>query len=265
MSPEKKKVMIRRGHPELSISQQSRLMKRSRSAFYRAPAGMNAATLALKDAVTRFGPPAIINADQGSRFTGSDWITTLTEAGVCMSPSQACKDALPGQGMDGRGRYIGDIFIERLWRSLKQEAVHLEEIADNVQARRAIRYWMAFYNAERPRSSLQPRTPNEAHWRGRDQELAARNLNPIHLESAAELSAEARALHIASARAASSIVCGRVIAKEWTISRSTSAISGASIAGNPAALEKPCSSVPDIGLPLMLRTDVREHRPQIDR
>lgn len=173
MSPEKKKVMIRRGHPELSISQQSRLMKRSRSAFYRAPAGMNAATLALKDAIARFGLPAIMNADQGSRFTGSDWITTLTEAGVCMSPSHACKHALPGQWMDGRGRCMGNIFIERFWGSLKQEAVHLEEIADNVQARRAIRNWMAFYNTERPRSSLEPRTLKEAYWRGRDQELAA--------------------------------------------------------------------------------------------
>jgi len=75
--------------------------------------------------------------------------------------------------MDGRGRYLDNIFIERLWRSLKQEAVYLEEIGDGFQARRTISTWMTFYNTERPHSSLECRTPKEAHWHGRDQKLAA--------------------------------------------------------------------------------------------
>ena len=56
--------------------------------------------------------------------------------------------------MDGRGRYLDNIFIERLWRSLKQEAIYLEEITDGFQARRVIKDWMAFYNTERPQPRL---------------------------------------------------------------------------------------------------------------
>ena len=115
---------------------------------------------ALKEAIDRFGPPEIMNTDQGSQFTGSAWITTLTEAGVRIS-------------MDGRGRFLDNIFVERLWRSLKQEAVYLEEIQDGFHARRVIGNWMNFYNTERPHSSLEHRTPREAYWHGRDQKLAA--------------------------------------------------------------------------------------------
>ena len=115
---------------------------------------------ALKGAIDRFGAPKIMNTDQGSQFTGSAWITILTEAGVCIS-------------MDGRGRFLDNIFIERLWRSLKQEAVYLEEIQDGFHARRVIGNWMNFYNTERPHSSLEHKTPREAYWHGRDQKLAA--------------------------------------------------------------------------------------------
>ena len=80
---------------------------------------------ALKEALDRYGTPEIMNTDQGSQFTGSAWITTLTEADVKIS-------------MDGRGRCMDNIFIERLWRSLKQEAVCLEELTDGFKARRAI-------------------------------------------------------------------------------------------------------------------------------
>ncbi len=75
--------------------------------------------------------------------------------------------------MDGRGRYLDNIFIERLWRSLKQEAVYLEEITDGFKARRVINNWMTFYNTERPHSSLERRTPKEAYWAGRDKKSAA--------------------------------------------------------------------------------------------
>lgn len=68
---------------------------------------------------------------------------------------------------------MDNIFIERLWRSLKQEAVYLEEIADGFQARRVISNWMALYNTERPHSSLEHKMPKEAYRRGRDEKLAA--------------------------------------------------------------------------------------------
>jgi putative transposase len=115
---------------------------------------------ALSEAIAEHGPPEIMNTDQGSQFTGSAWITTLTEAGVRIS-------------MDGRGRYLDNIFIERLWRSLKQEAIYLEEIQDGFQARSVIRNWMTFYNTERPHSALDRLTPDDAYWDSLDQAKAA--------------------------------------------------------------------------------------------
>ena len=65
--------------------------------------------------------------------------------------------------MDGRGRCLENIFIERLWRSLKYEAIYLHEIADGFQARRLIREWVRCYNVERPHSALDGRTPAETY------------------------------------------------------------------------------------------------------
>ncbi|MDE4147191.1 IS3 family transposase [Phaeobacter gallaeciensis] len=115
---------------------------------------------ALQEAIAKYGPPEICNTDQGSQFTGSAWITTLTAAGVRIS-------------MDGRGRYLDNIFIERLWRSLKQEAIYLEEISDGFQARRVIKDWMTFYNTERPHSALDRQTPDDAYWAGLEEQKAA--------------------------------------------------------------------------------------------
>ena len=115
---------------------------------------------ALTEAIHRFGPPEIMNTDQGSQFTGVTWIGTLIEAGVRIS-------------MDGRGRCMDNIFIERLWRSLKQEAVYLEELTDGFKAHRVIADWITFYNTERPHTALERRTPREAYWHGRDEKLAA--------------------------------------------------------------------------------------------
>jgi putative transposase len=89
--------------------------------------------------------------------------------------------------MDGRGRYLpsrdhaahnpagqrSNIFIERLWRSLKQEAIYLEEISDGFQARRVIKKWITFYNTERPHSALDRQTPDDAYWAGLEQKKAA--------------------------------------------------------------------------------------------
>jgi len=108
---------------------------------------------ALDEAIAKYGPPEIMNTDQGSQFTGAAWITTLTEAGVRIS-------------MDGRGRYLDNIFIERLWRSLKHEAVYLHELTDGFVAERVIREWITFYNTDRPHTALEKRTPDEAYFDG---------------------------------------------------------------------------------------------------
>ena len=65
--------------------------------------------------------------------------------------------------MDGRGRCMDNVFIERLWRSLKYEAVYLHDLADGFEAERVIRCWMEFYNGSRPHFSLGGRTPAEAY------------------------------------------------------------------------------------------------------
>ena len=106
---------------------------------------------ALEEAISKYGKPEIMNTDQGSQYTGSGWITTLTEAKIKIS-------------MDGRGRYLDNIFIERLWRSLKQEAIYLHEITDGFQAKQIIDDWVGFYNSERPHTALDKRTPNAAYF-----------------------------------------------------------------------------------------------------
>ncbi len=89
----------------------------------------------------RYGPPEIMNTGQESQFTGAAWITTLTEADVKIS-------------MDGRGGYQDNIFIERLWRSLKLEAVCLHELTDGSVVERVIDEWITFYN-DRPHLALE--------------------------------------------------------------------------------------------------------------
>ena len=91
-----------------------------------------------------------MNTDQGSQYTGAGRITTLTKAEIKIS-------------MDGRGRYLDNIFIERLWRSLKQEAIYMHEITDGFQAKRIIDDWIGFYNSERPHTVLDKRTPDTAY------------------------------------------------------------------------------------------------------
>jgi len=74
--------------------------------------------------------------------------------------------------MDGRGRYLDNIFVERLWRSLKQESIYLHEITNGFHARQLIDDWMLFYNRKRPYSALACRTPNETYY-AQTQTLAA--------------------------------------------------------------------------------------------
>ena len=110
-------------------------------------------TDALSEALQRYGRPEIFNSDQGSQFTSLEFTSVLKDAGVAIS-------------MDGRGRCMDNIFIERLWRSLKYEAVYLHEISDGFQAQRLISSWFAFYDRARPHSALGGSTPAEAYEKG---------------------------------------------------------------------------------------------------
>ena len=94
--------------------------------------------------------PEIFNTDQGSQFTSEAFADRVLGAGVNFS-------------MDGRGRFLDNIFIERLWRSLKYEAVYLHELRDGLDASRIIGLWIDFYNDVRPHSALGGRTPGEAY------------------------------------------------------------------------------------------------------
>ncbi len=105
---------------------------------------------ALNEALDTYGRPEIFNTDQGSQFTSFDFTGRLKDAEVTIS-------------MDGRGRCMDNIFIERLWRSMKYEAVHLHELTDGFHAERVIDEWIGFYNTKRPHSALGGRTPAEAY------------------------------------------------------------------------------------------------------
>jgi putative transposase len=108
---------------------------------------------ALTEALERYGGAEIFNTDQGSQFTSVAFTSALQDAGMRCS-------------MDGRGRCLDNVFIERLWRSLKYEAVYLHELADGFEAQRVIAEWIDYYNDERPHSALAGRTPAEAYRDG---------------------------------------------------------------------------------------------------
>lgn len=105
---------------------------------------------ALKEALAQYGPPEIFNTDQGSQFTSDEWTGVLKDAGVRIS-------------MDGKGRWIDNRMVERLWRSLKYECVYLHAFETGSQARKAIAKWIHKYNTERPHSSHDILTPAEAY------------------------------------------------------------------------------------------------------
>jgi len=105
---------------------------------------------ALREAL-RLARPEIFNTDQGSQFTGGDWIGELKAAGVTIS-------------MDGRGRAFDNIFTERLWRSVKYEEVYLKDYGDVDDARRGLGDYLGFYNTDRPHQALGYCTPWEVHF-----------------------------------------------------------------------------------------------------
>lgn len=115
---------------------------------------------ALEEAMARHGRPEIFNTDPGSQFTTPHFTDVLIEAGVKVS-------------MDGKGRWMDNVFIKRLRRSLKYECIYLNAFETGSEARAGIGRWMTYYNTERPHSALGGQTPLEAHGGGEGLRLAA--------------------------------------------------------------------------------------------
>ncbi len=106
---------------------------------------------ALNEALARYGKPEIFNTDQGSQFTSDAFIGTLKNADIRIS-------------MDGKGCWVDNVMIERLWRSLKYECIYLHAFESGSEVRQGLKRWIDFYNTQRPHSSLDDKTPSEAYW-----------------------------------------------------------------------------------------------------
>jgi putative transposase len=105
---------------------------------------------ALEEALARHGKSMTFNSDQGSQFTFLAFTQGLEDAGVRIS-------------MDGKGRWMDNVMIERLWRSLKYECVYLQAFETGSEARAGIGRWIVYYNTSRPHSALTGQTPAEAY------------------------------------------------------------------------------------------------------
>jgi len=106
---------------------------------------------ALEEALERFPTPEIMNTDQGSQFSSEGFTSLLSSQGIRIS-------------MDGRGRWLDNIFIERLWRSVKYEEVYLKAYESIPEARRELAAYFDFYNKRRRHQGLDNRTPDEVYW-----------------------------------------------------------------------------------------------------
>ena len=105
---------------------------------------------AVEEALARYGAPEIFNTDQGSQFTSPRFVEVVQAAGARVS-------------MDGRGRWMDNVLIERLWRSLKYECVYLHAFETGSELRAGLGRWIGYYNAARPHSALGGKTPDEAY------------------------------------------------------------------------------------------------------
>jgi putative transposase len=106
---------------------------------------------ALEDAIKRYGRPEIFNTDQGSQFTSQAFTKTLEDNDIKIS-------------MDGRGRFQDNIFIERLWWTVKYQYLYLHAFKDGADLRQGLRGWFRFYNQERFHQSLDDKTPDEVYY-----------------------------------------------------------------------------------------------------
>lgn len=115
---------------------------------------------ALHEAIHKFGAPEIMNTDQGSQFTSFAWTDRLRRSAVRISMplvTLALANALPV--IDGKGRFLDNIFVERLWRSLKYECVYLHAWETGTEAKAGVGKWIEFYNHKRPHSALGGQPP----------------------------------------------------------------------------------------------------------
>jgi len=115
---------------------------------------------ALEEALAKHGKPAIFNTDQGSQFTSSEFANVLTAAGIAIS-------------MDGKGAWRDNVFVERLWRTIKYEEVYLKAYDSVTEAKASIARYLTFYNQRRPHSSLDERTPDEVYFGVQTMAMAA--------------------------------------------------------------------------------------------
>ncbi len=115
---------------------------------------------ALEEAIGRYGVPEIVNTDQGSQFSGSEFISVLKRHHIAIS-------------MDGRGGWRDNVFIERFWKTLKYEEVYLRAYDTVSEARASIARYIAFYNGRRPHTALADRTPDAAYFAARELKAAA--------------------------------------------------------------------------------------------
>lgn len=106
---------------------------------------------AVEEALGKYGAPEIFNSDQGSQFTSMAFTGLLRDNGIAIS-------------MDGRGAWRDNVFVERLWRSIKYEEVYLRAYDTVADARTSMGKYLAFYNGRRPHSSLDRMTPNEVYF-----------------------------------------------------------------------------------------------------
>jgi putative transposase len=106
---------------------------------------------ALIEALARFGKPGIFNSDQGSQFTSDEFTQVLQDHGVAIS-------------MDGRGRFLDNIFVERLWWTVKNEWVYLRPAANGIEQKRSLTEFFDWYNRRRPHQALSWQTPDEAYF-----------------------------------------------------------------------------------------------------
>ena len=106
---------------------------------------------AVEEALTQYGKPDIFNTDQGSQFTSINFIKMLKDADIAIS-------------MDGKGAWRDNVFVERLWRSIKYEEVYLHAYQNVPEVRAAIRKYITFYNTKRPHSSLDGMTPDQVYF-----------------------------------------------------------------------------------------------------
>lgn len=115
---------------------------------------------AVREALARHGRPEIFNTDQGCQFTSEAFTRLLKENAIAIS-------------MDGKGCWRDNVFVERLWRTIKYEEVYLKAYGDLVTARRSLSQYIEFYNTRRPHQSLDGRTPDQMYWAGKAEENRA--------------------------------------------------------------------------------------------